>query len=211
LDEHGHFTGHIEETVQGDFSVVARNAFRNTPEAQWKELLQRILHAQGFGGEISNPKVAAVQEPDKPFHDAVDYSREKYYQWNDEASAHWIDAPTPPMGGELAPGIKQIKPADDPPLGAVGSNVYDSTITLPTDWTATLPPNVDVVEDWAEYHAQYAFKDGALHVHRTVVIKKNHVPLDDWEKYLAFRRAMFADENHQSLIAPPSNGKHKRH
>jgi transglutaminase-like putative cysteine protease len=211
LDEHGHFTGHIEETMQGDFSVAARNAFRNTSEAQWKELLERILRSQGFGGEISNPKIAGVLEPDKPFHADTDYSREKYYQWNEDASAHWIGAPTPQMGGELAPGIKQIKPADDPPLSALGSNFYDSTITLPKDWTATLPPRVDLVEDWAEYHAQYSVNDGALPVLRTMLIKKDHVPLEDWDRFLAFRRAMFVDENHQSLIAPPDQDKRKRH
>jgi hypothetical protein len=196
--------------MQGDVSVVLRNAFRNTPEAQWKELLQRVVRAQGFGGEISNHQIEGVQDPDTPFHEAMDYSRQKYYQWKDEANSHWIDAPMPPMGGELGPGIKQVKPVDDPELGALGSNIYDSTLALPKDWTITLPPNADVVYDWAEYRAQYGFKDGALHVQRTLLIKKNRVPLEDWEKYLVLRRAMFDDENHQSLIAPPGKGKRKR-
>jgi hypothetical protein len=82
---------------------------------------------------------------------------------------------------------------------------------LPKDWTATLPPRVDLVEDWAEYHAQYSVNDGALHVLRTMLIKKDHVPLEDWDRFLAFRRAMFVDENHQSLIAPPDQDKRKRH
>jgi transglutaminase-like putative cysteine protease len=133
LDEHGHFTGHVEANIQGEVSVVLRNAFRNTPEAQWKELLQRVMRTQGFGGEISNPEIGAAQEPDKPFHEAMDRSREKFYQWKDEDSSHWIDAPMPLMGGELAPGIKQIKPADDPELGALGSNVYESAMALPKD------------------------------------------------------------------------------
>jgi hypothetical protein len=188
LDEHGHFTGHVEANIQGDVSVVLLNAFRNTPEAQWKELLQRAMRTQGFGGEISNPEIGAAQEPDKPFHEAMDYSREKFYQWKDEDSSHWIDAPMPLMGGELAPGIKQIKPADDPELGALGSNVYESAMALPKDWTITLPPNVDLIENWAEYSAQYGFKNGTFHVRRILLMKMNSVPLEEWDKYLAFRR-----------------------
>lgn len=210
LDEHGHFTGHLEETLQGDTSVLVRNAFRNTPEAQWKELFERILRAQGFGGEISNQQVSAVQDPDQPFHESADYSREKYYQWNDAASSHWVDAPSPPIGGELAPGIKQVKPADDPELGALGSSVYDSTMNLPRDWVVVLPPNVDLVHDWAEYHALYSFQNGAFHVRRTLLIKKNHVVIADWDQYVAFRQAIFADENHQALIIPVGKTKNKR-
>jgi hypothetical protein len=44
-----------------------------------------------------------------------------------------------------------------------------------------------------------------------MLIKKDHVPLEDWDRFLAFRRAMFVDENHQSLIAPPDQDKRKRH
>ena len=211
LDEQGHFTGHIDETLHGDAEFLLRRAFRSTPEAQWKELLQRILHGQSFGGEISGQTIGLPEELDKPFHWETDYSREKYFQWKDEDSSHWVDAPTPPMGGELLPGIKQIKPGDEVDLGELGRNVYDSTMTLPKDWVITLQPNIDVVEDWAEYHSQYSFRDGALHVIRTMLVKKNHVPDSDWEKYLAFRRALYTDENHLSLIEPQANAKRKRH
>jgi hypothetical protein len=211
LDEQGHFTGHLEETLEGDISVVMRNAFRRTPEAQWKELLQNVMRGQRFGGEISNPRIEGIEQPDQPFRAAMDYSREKYFQWNDADSVHWIDAPMPPMGGELAPGIKQIKPIDEPELGVVGSNVYETTLSIPKNWTLAPPPNADAVYDWAEYHSQYSFKDGVFHVQRTLIVRKNRVPLEDWEKYLAFRRAMFDDENHQSLLEPPGMAKHKHH
>ena len=209
LDEQGHFTGHIKEVLHGDGEMIFRNAFRNTTETQWKELLQRILHGQGFGGEITAPKISPPEELDTAFSVEMDYSRDKYYQWKESENSHWVDAATPPMGGELAPGIKQIKPVDEVDLGALGRNVFNSSLTIPKDWTITLPPNVDIVEDWAEYHAQYSFRDGALYELRTMVIKKNRVPQVDWEKYLSFRRRLFADENALALIAPPVNKKQK--
>ena len=53
---------------------------------------------------------------------------------------------------------------------------------------------IDLTEDWAEYHSTYAFKDGSFTAERRVLIKKNKVPLNQWDKYLAFRRAMYDDE-----------------
>jgi hypothetical protein len=107
------------------------------------------------------------------------------------------------MGGELAPGIKQKKPADEPELGSPGESYYHSAIQLPKDWTMVSPKDVDLKEDWAEYLATYSFKDGVLTAERRLIVKMTKIPLDQWEKYLAFRRGMFEDENHQILIYPP--------
>lgn len=205
LDVHGHFNGHLEESIHGGWAEMSlRNAFRQTPEAQWKELLERVMHGQSFGGDVTNPKIDRPDEIDPPFHMAMDYDRDKYYQWKDTDETHWIDAPSPPMGGELGPGIKQTKPFDDPTLGPIGQNLYEASITLPAGWSIQLQPNVDLVEDWLEYHAHYEFENGTLRETRKMVIKKNYVPLADWDKYLEFRRALYLDENHNMLVGPES-------
>ena len=141
----------------------------------------------------------------------MDYTREKYYQWKDDSTSHWIDAPSPPMGGELAPGIKEVKPVDEVELGAIGKTVYDSTLTLPDNWTIVLPPNADLVYEFAEYHSRYTFSEGRFHAVRTLEVKKNLVPMQQWELYLDFRRGLFKDENYQALIAPAGNGKKQKH
>ena len=210
LTDQGLFTGKIAETTDGDVGATWRATFRRVPQSQWKELVERIAHAQGFGGEASNPQVSEVEKIDEPFHFAFDYSREKYYKWDDNKSFHWIDAPMMPLGGELAPGIKQKKPADDPDLGATGETLYRSSLKLPDGWTMTPPKNVDVVDDWAEYHSTYAFANGVYTVERRCLIKKTTVPLAQWEQYLAFRRSMGSDEDTQVLISPPQpQGRHK--
>jgi hypothetical protein len=204
LSDQGLFTGHFTQTVDEDVSVMFRMGFRRVPQSQWKELTQNIAQMEGYAGEIANPLVSEVEQTDRPFQFSFDYTREKYYQWNDHDISHWISPPLPAMGGELAPGVKEKKPADDPELGYTGKTVYLAKMQLPAGWLMTAPDNVDLKEDWFEYHAKYSFKDGIFSAERVSWVKKATIPLADWDKYLAFRRGMFDDWNRQVLIAPPN-------
>jgi hypothetical protein len=208
LSDQGQFTGHIAEVADGDVGMGFRAAFRRVPPSQWKDLMQRIARVQRFGGEVSNPQVSEVEQITQPFNFSFDYSRDKFNLWDDHDASHWIGPAVPAMGGELAPGVKEKKPADDPDLGATGKTVYQCSMLLPAGWTMTAPKDVDITEDWLEYHAKYSFKDGTFTAERTAVVKKTQVPLDQWEKYLAFRRAMSEDENRQVLISPPKHHGH---
>ncbi|MGD0830395.1 MAG: DUF3857 and transglutaminase domain-containing protein, partial [Terracidiphilus sp.] len=204
LSSQGVFTGHIAQTVDGDVAILFRTAFRRFPQSQWKELLQGVAQSEGYAGEVSNPLVSEVEEIEDPFKFSYDYTREKYYQWDDHDTSHWISPPLPAMGGELAPGVKEKKPADDPELGSVGSTGYHASMQLPAGWSMIPPKDVDLIEDWFEYHAKYRFKDGELTADRITIVKKTKVPLADWEKYLALRRGMYEDWNRTVLISPPN-------
>jgi len=107
------------------------------------------------------------------------------------------------MGIELAPGIKDKKPDDELFLGALGETAYHAETQLPKGWTMNAPAEVNLKEDWLEYHAAYSLKNGIYTADRSMRIKKAKLPLDDWEKYLTFRRAMYEDWNRQTLISPP--------
>jgi hypothetical protein len=203
LSDKGSFTGHISQSADGDVGALYRAAFRRVPQSKWKESLQGVAQVEGFSGEISNPQVSDVEQISQPLSFSFDYTREKYYQWDDHDTSHWISPPLPAMGGELAPGVKEKKPADDPELGTTGKTVYRSIMQLPDGWSMVPPKDVDLNEDWLEYYAKYSFKDGIFTAERTAIVKKTKVPLEQWEKYLAIRRGMFDDWNHQTLISPP--------
>lgn len=198
----GVFTGHVDESADGDAGMLFRVAFRRVPQSQWKELMQAIARLQNFGGEVSNPQVSQVEQISQPLAFSFDYTREKYYQWDDHDRSHWIGPPMPGMGGELPPGVKEKKPADDPELGAIGQTIYRTSMQLPVGWSMSPPRNTDIKEDWGEYFSTYSFSGGIFTAERCLIVKKTKVPLDQWEQYLAFRRAIFEDENRQTLIAP---------
>ncbi len=198
LSDQGVFTGHFDESYHGDVEMVIRAAFRSVPQSQWKLLVQNFSNATGFAGEVETPQVSAVEQTGEPFHFSYDYKREKYGDWDN----HRITPPMPPVGWELGPGVKQTKPADDVDLDSPGDQVYRATVELPKGWTMFPPPSVDVKEDWAEYHATYAFKDGVFSAERRLLIRKDKVPLADWDKYLAFRRAVYEDEARMTPLLP---------
>ena len=203
LSEQGEFKGHISQTSDEDLGALFRSAFRRVPQSQWKQLIQNVAGSEGYAGEVSNPQVSEVEKIGDPFQFSYDYTREKYYQWNDKDSSHWISAPLPPMGGEMAPGEKEKKPGDDPDLGYTTKTVYHASMELPKGWSMEPPKDTDLTEDWLEYHSKYSFKDGVFTADRIALVKMSQVPLDQYDKYVAFRRGMFEDLNHQVLIFPP--------
>jgi Domain of Unknown Function with PDB structure (DUF3857)/Transglutaminase-like superfamily len=200
LSNEGVFTGHFVQSFHGDGELIMRAAFRSVPQSQWKDFLQGVSNATGFGGEVSNPDVSAIEQTAQPVRYSYDYTREKYGEWDNRR----ISPPMPPVGWELAPGVKQKKPADDVEIGSPGELVYLSSVQLPSGWLLFPPAGTDVKEDWAEYHSTYAFADGKFTAERHLTVKRDKVPLDQWEKYLAFRRAVFDDEVRMMPLQNPA-------
>lgn len=200
LSNEGVFTGHFTQSFHGDGELIMRAAFRSVPQSQWKDFLQGVSNITGFAGEVSNPDVSAIEQTGQPVRYAYDYTREKYGEWDN----HRISPPMPPVGWELAPGVKQKKPADDVEIGSPGEVVYSTSVQLPSGWLLFPPAGTDVKEDWAEYHSTYAFVDGKFTSERRLTVKKDKVPLDQWDKYLAFRRAIFDDEVRMMPLSNPA-------
>jgi tetratricopeptide (TPR) repeat protein/transglutaminase-like putative cysteine protease len=189
LDGSGTFTGHIEQLYTGDMEVVLRMGFRQLSQSQWKEGVQRFSYGLGFGGDVSNVTVTPPDEMDKPFRISYDYVRKSYGGWDDQQ----ITPPMPPnMGVESAKDAK--KPAESVLLGAPGEVVYQSKLTLPAGYSVVAPKSVDLVETYAEYHATAKVQDGALMSSRRLVIKMSEVPLESWESYRDFGKAVSDDE-----------------
>jgi transglutaminase-like putative cysteine protease len=200
LSNEGEFTAHFTESFIGDGGMLIRTAFRSVPQSQWKPVLQVMANATGFAGEVSNPDVSAIEQVNQPIRLSFDYTREKYGEWDNKQ----ISPPMPPVGIELAPGVKSTKPADDIDLGSPGEVDLTSSVQLPAGWKLNPPPGTDVSEDWAEYHSKYGFTDGKFTAERRLVVKKDKVPLDQWDKYLAFRRAIFNDATRMMTLQDPA-------
>ena len=199
LTDQGQFSGRIAQGYRGDTEMIMRSIFRQVPQAQWKVLLQNMSNSIGFAGEVSNPVLSPVEQTGSPLTVSYDYTREKYGDWEN----HRISPPFPAFGWELTPGIKQIKPADDIEIGSPGEAVYVASVQLPPNWVILPPQNVDLKEDWAEFHATYSVTDGTFHAERRLITTKDKIPLAAWDKYLAFRRAMYADAARMAVLSAP--------
>lgn len=189
LSDKGEFTAHISQNYYGDAGFLMRIAFRAVPESQWKQLVQYFSSSTGFGGEVLNPVVSPLEQTDKPLQFSYDYKRDKYGEWDD----HRIGPAMPPVGWELMPGVKVIKPADDIDIGSPGVQDYFSNIQLPEGYNVVPPEGTHIEQSWAKFDSYYGFHNGLFTAERRLEFKKEYVPLADWDKYVAFRNAIYAD------------------
>jgi tetratricopeptide (TPR) repeat protein len=196
LDDTGTLTGKIERTVQGDDSeVLLRNAFRRVPMPQWKDLIQQISYGSGFAGDVSEVTASSPEKTDEPFHFAYVYTRKDYPNW----SGRQISSPLPPTLGL----IPDSKPSHPILLGEPGNIQYESHVELPKGYSPELPGNVDLKEDFAEYHATYAVKDGVLTTERHFVLKRREVPISDYDAFKKFAKVVGSD--HDGFVSLSSN------
>ena len=190
LSSDGLFSGRVQQVYEGDVAVSLRAAFRQVPESQWKESVQRISYNLNFGGEVSNVKVSPPDDIDKPFRISYYYVRKDYADW----SSHHTSPALPPMGVEARNGVREKKPEEPVLLGSLGKVEYQSRILLPDGYRVLAPPNCDLVESFAEYHASTHIEGGVMTTVRELDIKKTEVPLSEWENFRKFGTAVADDE-----------------
>jgi tetratricopeptide (TPR) repeat protein/transglutaminase-like putative cysteine protease len=197
LDSDGTFTGHADQSYEGDVEVMLRASFRQLPESQWRDMVQRFSRALNFGGDVSNVKITPPDEIDKPFEISYDYVRRNYGDWENRRTT----APLPPMGLEVFKDAKDRKPPEPLLLGALGKVSYRARMKLPAGYEVVPPAPVHLTEPYVEYDDHIKVENGVLTAARELVIKKNEVPLDDWEGYRKFGIALSDDEfNFMTLV-----------
>jgi tetratricopeptide (TPR) repeat protein len=187
IDKDGTLKSHVKQTIRGDREVYLRLAFRATAQAQWKDLVQHISKAEGFGGETSNVSASSPEDTSKPIEFSYDYTRKNYSDWDN----HRMLAPLPVFGLEGA-AVQEKKPADPVALGGLGDLVYSANITLPVD-VEGLQSDVSLKEAYADYESTYSHVGNVLMAKRRLKIKQNGVPIASWDNYKKFSKAISDD------------------
>jgi tetratricopeptide (TPR) repeat protein len=189
LNDAGTLEGKVDRTFQGDDNeVLLRAAFRSVPMPQWKDLIQRISYSSGFAGDVSDVAASTPEKIDEPFHFSYTYTRKEYPEW----SSGRISSPLPPIT------FPSVSDKDDMPshpiwLGSPTEVRLESRVELPKGYAPDLPSNVNLNEDFAEYHASYSVKDGVLVTERRLVWKIQEVPLTQYDAYKKFNKALTDD------------------
>jgi len=188
LSADGVFTGHLDWDYRGDLELMVRAAFRGAPASQWQDIAQKLSYASGFGGTISNLHVSAPDDIDKPFHLSYEYERKGYSAWADRQI-------TPPLPVLAIAGTAPDEAYQGPIyLGAPTRYVARSRLELPPPYTVLPPDRLDLDESFAEYHAEYAFEQGALTASRSLTTKTTGVTPAQWNSYLSLYRRMKDDQ-----------------
>jgi tetratricopeptide (TPR) repeat protein len=191
LKDDGTLEGKIDRSVtEDDAELLLRGAFRSVPLPQWKDLVQQISYDSGFVGDVTGVTASSPEETDYPFHFSYNYSLKDYPQWSERR----IISPLPPM---LTP-PPDTKPSHPILLGAIGEYKYESRVELPKGYSAQLPTNVDLQEDFAEYRASYSIKEGVLRAERILTVHLREVPVSEYEAYKKFAKG--ASDDHEQYV-----------
>lgn len=188
LSNTGTLEGKIERTAQGDDSeVVLRSAFRRVPLPQWKDLIQAISYGSGFAGDVSDVVAGSPEKTNEPFHFAYSYTRKDFPNWSERQ----ISSPLP----RLALPSYELKPSHPVWLGAPEDVHFESQLEIPKGYTLKLPKAVHLKSDFADFDAVYVINDGTLTADRHLVIKRREVPVNNYDDYEKFRKAVDNDYN----------------
>jgi len=190
LSDAGTLDAKAQASFRGDAEFLLRSAFRITPQPQWKDLIQRVSYLWNFAGSVSDVSASPPDATDSAFQLNYNYTRKDYSDWTDKR----ISPPLPPV---FAADISDKAKTDTHPfqLGAIGRDTLDASVTLPPGFSPTVPLSVDVVQDFAEYHAKYSFSNGVLHARRIAIVKAREIPPSRRDDYAKFLKSVHDDEN----------------
>jgi tetratricopeptide (TPR) repeat protein len=196
LNDNGTLEGKVEHTVRGDREVLLRATFRAVALSQWKDLVQQVSFASGFGGEVSEVSASAPEKTDEAFHISYNYKRKDYSDWSNRRI-------TPPLPMISLPdlGDGESKPPSAIWLGAPGEIQFRAQLELPKGYVPQLQPAVHVKREFAEYDASYVVKNGVLNAERRLVIKARQVHPNDYEEYKKFREVVGADYSRYTVLS----------
>jgi tetratricopeptide (TPR) repeat protein len=187
LDDAGVLEGTAESTDRGYTEVLFRAGFRMVPLTKWKDLVQRVSYAMGFGGDVSEVTASQPEKTDEPFRFSYNYKRKDYSDWGNRR----IGQPLPSM---TLPDIDDdIVPTAPTWLGSPGEIDFRSTLELPKGYTPELPQAVHLKNDFATYDATYSYSAGVITAERHLTLKMREVPASEYKEYKTFRKAVEDD------------------
>jgi len=189
LSEAGVLEGKAENTDRGDTELIFRAAFRVVPLPQWKDLVQRISYALGFGGDVSDVNATQPEKTGEPFHFSYTYKRKDYSDWPNRRI-------TPPLPFIALPEVDEDTPPTVPVwMGSPGEIDFRATLELPKGFSPRLPKAVHLKRDFADFDASYSFQSGVITAQRHILIKLREVPVAQYAEYTSFRKAVEDDYN----------------
>lgn len=188
LSDSGTLQSKMHITLRTDYEVIYRLAFRRAGEAQWKDVMQQLSSALGYGGTVSDVSVTPPDATAAPFEIKYLYDRKDYGDWENRR----ILSPFPFI---FLPPVPDDADAKSSPikLGAPTEYSFHGTMKLPEKSDPYPPATVDLHQDFADYHSSYKVANGAIEFDRRLITKADEVTASQFEAYKKFTKAVDDD------------------
>jgi TonB family protein len=187
LSDAGVLEAKMRISFRGDLELVMRTAFRQLPQSQWIDLVQKSLQSHPeFPAAISGVEVGDAEDTKDPYSLSFRFTEKDDRDW----AQHRVRLP---LGfvklAELTQDSKQMEPI----LG--GAPVLVTVVArlqVPKGYSPTPPPAIHVTRDFAEYQSSYNFKDGMLLAEADSELK-HPVPPSALDDYRSFQKVVSED------------------
>lgn len=196
----GKLTGKIEYTLRGDTEFALRLAFRRAPQTQWKDIAQAILQFDGIRGDVTSVKPSEPSDTQIPFRLEMEFTELNFLDWSSKNARVVL-----PLGVMGMPDVSE----DNTEPVKLGSPLDATTrvkLTLPDNIEAHPPVAIAVMRDYAEFKSNYHVEGHVLTAERSLNFKMRELPAARTSDYLAFVRAVQADEGQLLAIENSTTG-----
>ena len=200
----GKLTAHVRSTLRGDNELILRLAFRKTPQNQWKQLGQLLALSDGFRGEVTDVKGSDPAATREPFQVEYRIAQPNYLHW--AAKKSQLPLPLPAISLPDAPDAESEADTEPVELGTPLEVTTRVELELPAKFAARAPVAVGVLRDYAEYHSSYRVEGSKVIAERSLRFKLRQLPAARTRDYVAFTRAVRADEGQSVSLENSSAG-----
>jgi tetratricopeptide (TPR) repeat protein/transglutaminase-like putative cysteine protease len=191
VSELGKLDAKVKYTLRGDNELPLRIAFRRTPQAQWKQLAQMISSSDGVSGQVQDIKGSDPADTRQPFTLEMQVVQANFLDWSKKRSQ--VALPVPGMG--LPAADDDAEEGDEPvELGSPVDVTMRVQLEFPQKFAARAPVPVAVSRDYADYRSTYKVAGQSFTLERLLRFKLRELPATRSRDYLAFARAIRADE-----------------
>ncbi len=185
----GKLDAHLHYTLRGDTEVVLRAVFRNTPENRWKDIGATILRLDGIEGDVVSVKPGDPSDTSKPFEMDIEFTQANFLDWSSKSAKVALPLVTIGLADASEDNTEPIR------MGSPLDVTATLKLTLPASFTARAPVGIAVARDYAQFQSSYDFQGHTLTAQRSLDFKMRELPAARTSDYLAFTRAVEADES----------------
>jgi len=200
FDEAGNLEADFTDLFEGDSALPLRLAARQTAQAEWKDLVQRISYFSGFAGDVSQVKIENVESPDLPLKLTYHYSRKSYFSPDErDRTLGRNTLPLPPVAPD-ADSVAKLKKNAQLRLGGPLRLNQKLTLHFAKQQNPMAPISVSVHRDYGTYTSKYELKGDQLSVERAYAITAPSVPVTRERDLRAFLTAVNQDTGQQLVV-----------
>jgi Flp pilus assembly protein TadD len=203
ISELGALDADVELTATGDSDWPLRALFRELPQANWSQAMERVSAVLGLPGDVSEPHIEAIENTTKPLR--VGYHLHKADYFKVPSAATNFQFLPPSSIGRVAKASKK-HPGEPLDIGPAGEATYKVHIEFPPNFTIHVPADVSVSREYGEYSTSYKISKNVLDAQRRMLLKVNELPAMRRADYSSFHNVTTSavEETPWCSIARPS-------